>query len=226
MSSFQACLPGDEAGFPETSDARVMLSKAILAATEFLAAFETSRQGKWGGNSTDAEQDLLRAMLVFAAAGLDAMVKQLVHRALPAVLAKRSAATEEKFKAFVVRKVKKDMDTDYIFLAEALVSPNSRASLIAAWTVDLTAGSQQSIKAVETAAAAFGLDAKLLTEKRDVLGKAFEARNQIVHQMDLDFAANRARRQRRKNDMKALTLEVLRAAKAILEGVENKLGAT
>jgi hypothetical protein len=38
------------------------------------------------GMSTDEEQDLLRAMLVTAAPGLDAMTKQLIRDALPKVV--------------------------------------------------------------------------------------------------------------------------------------------
>lgn len=49
--------------------ARAISEKAELAAADFRAAFEHSRKGK-KGNATDTEQDLLRAMLVFAAAGL------------------------------------------------------------------------------------------------------------------------------------------------------------
>lgn len=223
MSTFRHRPPDDQQALEETTDARVMLQKAYLAAEDFLAAFERSRQGKAGGNSTDAEQDQLRAMLVFAAAGLDAMVKRLVRSALPAVLAKRVPVTEEKFKAFVIRRAKQD--PDFKFLADALVSPNSRERLIEAWMDDLTTGSQQSTVAVETVAGAFDLDVRLLNQRREVLKKAFIARNQIVHEMDLDFAANRARRQRKKVDMKALTQEVLSTASALLTAIEAKLGA-
>src|SRR5260221_3103129 len=68
---------------------RVEKSKLILkyareAKSSFEAQCNASRRSrsKSGGALTHAEQDLLRAMLVFAGAGLDACLKQLVRDAL------------------------------------------------------------------------------------------------------------------------------------------------
>ncbi len=219
-SAFSDC-PPEESPFAKTNLARMMLQKAHLAATDFLRSFEKSRQGKKGGNSTDAEQDQLRAMLVFAAAGLDAMVKCLVRNALPALLADGDPAIDQRLKSFVSRKAK--ADPDYKFLAEAVSSPNPRGRVIAAWMDDLTAGSQQSIAAVETAASAFGIAAGTLAQGRDTLAKAFLARNQIVHEMDLEPSQNRARRQRSREAMVALTQQVLSTAAVFLAEVEKKL---
>lgn len=49
-----------------------ILCSAHLASSSFLDIFEKTR-GQKKGTSTDEEQDLLRAMLAFASAGLDAM---------------------------------------------------------------------------------------------------------------------------------------------------------
>ncbi len=51
------------------------------------------------GMTTDEEQDLLRAMLVSAASGLDAMTKQLIREALPIIIqiGKEALAELEKF---------------------------------------------------------------------------------------------------------------------------------
>ena len=111
-SAFSDC-PPEEWPSAKTNLARVMLQKAHLAATDFLRSFQKSRKGKKGGNSTDAEQDQLRAMLVFAAAGLDAMVKCLVRNALPALLADGDPAIDQRLKSFVSRKAKADPDYNF-----------------------------------------------------------------------------------------------------------------
>ncbi|HUX67530.1 MAG TPA: hypothetical protein VMV31_08570 [Terriglobales bacterium] len=218
-SAFSDC-PPEEWPSAETNQARVMLQKAHLAATDFLRSFEASRKGKKGGNSTDAEQDQLRAMLVFAAAGLDAMVKRLVRNALPALLARGDQKTDEQLKSFVSRRAK--ADPDYKFLAEAVSSPNPRGRVIEAWMDDLTAGSLQSSPALERVARAFDIAAT--AQGRDALARAFLARNQIVHEMDLEPSQNRARRQRSREAMFALTQQVLSTAAVFLAEVEKKLG--
>ena len=58
---------------PQVSRARTVMEHARLSQKTFLAVFDALRTGRTpkGGMTTDQEQDVLRAMLVFAAAGLD-----------------------------------------------------------------------------------------------------------------------------------------------------------
>ncbi len=60
MSLFSGC-PDLSWPHESTNDARIMLLKAHETASAFLQAYKDSRKGKTGA-STDAEQDLLRAM--------------------------------------------------------------------------------------------------------------------------------------------------------------------
>jgi hypothetical protein len=61
----------------ECDKAYSIFTTAHSTAASFLTAFNKSRQTKGGkGTTTDEEQDLLRAMLIFASAGLDALIKQ------------------------------------------------------------------------------------------------------------------------------------------------------
>ena len=66
------------------SKAAVILARTHESADALLKAFELAQQerGTPRGMSTDDEQDLLRAMLVMTAAGLDSMLKQLIRDAL------------------------------------------------------------------------------------------------------------------------------------------------
>src|SRR5690349_10645733 len=76
-------------------NAYVILCNAHDAASSFLEAFQDVRKARRAkGMPTDEEQDLLRAMLLFASAGLDSLVKQLIRDALPAVLESNEAAAE------------------------------------------------------------------------------------------------------------------------------------
>jgi hypothetical protein len=57
-----------------------------------------------GKESDEAQQDLLRAALLFAAAGVDSMVKQLIADALPAVI-ERSEGARAKLEDYVDRRL-------------------------------------------------------------------------------------------------------------------------
>jgi len=59
--------------------------------------------------TTDEEQDLLRAMLVMAAAGLDSMTKQLIRDALPQVV-HRTGAAREGLEKFLARQLTGDVE--------------------------------------------------------------------------------------------------------------------
>src|SRR5438093_6910832 len=79
----------------------------------FQGLCDTSRTARraTGGALTDAEQDLLRAMLVFAAAGLDSLVKQLIRDALRPLAGKDSAVRAE-LETFVTRQMRADLSAD------------------------------------------------------------------------------------------------------------------
>ena len=78
---------------PECQSAYIILTNAHESSSSFLDIFNTTRQARRArGTPTDEEQDLLRAMLLFAASGLDSMVKQLIRDALPIVIPKHKGA--------------------------------------------------------------------------------------------------------------------------------------
>lgn len=67
------------------------LDLAHESANEALQAMHSLREQRFkamkatrGGRTSDQDQDLLRAMLVFASAGADAAMKSLIRDALPA----------------------------------------------------------------------------------------------------------------------------------------------
>src|SRR6266404_4087612 len=73
--------------------AHSVLERACDATEAFIGAFATVRKARNAkGTATDHEQDLMRAALIFAAAGLDSLVKQLVRDTLQTIISKNKGA--------------------------------------------------------------------------------------------------------------------------------------
>ena len=92
--------------------------------------------------STDEEQDLLRAMLVMSAAGLDSMAKQLVRDALP-VLVKADSSVRQGLEKFAARRIRGDPDSpDPVdgarFLSRVLAATDQQEQVIEEYIGDLT----------------------------------------------------------------------------------------
>src|SRR5580692_11794145 len=68
-----------------------VLSKTVDAVNSFHSLYTGLRVGK-SGPSTHEQQDLYRAMLVFACAGLDVFVKQLVKKKIPQLVDRDGSA--------------------------------------------------------------------------------------------------------------------------------------
>lgn len=89
-----------------TLKALEILQRSHDSAQTLLASYYLQRKqrpGK-GGISSDAEQDLLRAMLVMASAGLDATAKRLISDALPELTTIFEPVRAE-FEKFIARKI-------------------------------------------------------------------------------------------------------------------------
>ena len=89
---------------------------------------------------------------------------------------------------------------------------------------DLISQSLQSKEQVLGVASYFDILSAMLAHDLKLLEHIFRARNEIVHEMDVDFAQkNRNRRRRRKAEMIRHTTEVLRLANAFLIEVDRRL---
>ena len=94
------------------SKARTILKHAHESADGFLDSFGAVRQhrGAAQGATRDDEQDLLRACLVFAAAGLDSTLKQLIRDTLP-TLVRNDPDVKEGLETFVGRQIRGETDS-------------------------------------------------------------------------------------------------------------------
>lgn len=212
---------------PACENARAILCNAHDSASSFLDIFEavrTSRKAK--GVSTDEEQDLLRAMLVFASAGLDSMVKQLVRDALPSTIECDDGA-KEMFKEHIERRLNVEERISRKFLANILGDANPRQCLMLQLLADLTAESLQSTDQLLRVAAYFNIPSKKISHNPNGLKEVFRVRNEIGHEMDIDFSqSNRSRRPRAKEKMVGYTNELFGVAAAFLSEVDLKLNVS
>jgi hypothetical protein len=208
----------------DCGNAHAILLNAHDAASSFLEIFGAVRAARKAvGMPTDEEQDLLRAMLVFASAGLDSMVKQLVRDALPLIVEGDEGATEM-FKEHIERRLSIEEKHGRKFLADVLGDRNPRLRLMEQLLNDLTCESLQSTDQLLRVASYFNIPSKRITEDPKSLKEVFVVRNQIGHEMDIDFSQpNRSRRPRAKDKMVAYTNELFRVAGAFLSEVDLKI---
>jgi len=207
-------------------DAYAILCNANDSVRSFLDIFETLRKTrKAKGTSTDEEQDLLRAMVLFAGAGLDSMVKQLIRDALPTVVDVDEGATV-RFKDYIDKRLAGGENISRKFLADVLGDRNPRNRLVNQLISDLTSNSLQSAEELLKVAAYFNIPSDRICKDVSQLKKIFIARNQIGHEMDIDFQQfNRSRRPRAKDKMVEYTTELLKVAATFLAEVDSKLSA-
>ena len=186
-----------------------ILSKTIESVNSFNALYKAGRSGAKGA-STHEQQDLYRAMLIFACAGLDVFVKQLVKNKLPQLL-EVDSEVQSKFKDYVKRGLKKDEKEILNTVALALIDQTPRNIFLNEYIKDMTGESLQSIEELRRVSAASGLDTKKIFsgEKMNTIRDAFTTRNEIIHEMDINIneSASRTTGYRTRRQRKAPTME-------------------
>lgn len=215
----------------ETVRARKVLKQAQSSVKGFYQTLDAVRTArKATGNPTNNEQDLLRASVVFAAAGLDAVVKELMREAVRA-LADHDSDVQKELETFVQRQLRGDSDeadaaVGRKFLASILVSNSPQKKLIDEYILELTGSSLQSVSQLHKAAKALGLNAADVGIKNSELAPIFDARNKMIHELDVNLdktAARRNQNSRTTEAMKDWSSRLLQVADNLVSGVEKKL---
>jgi hypothetical protein len=206
-----------------------ILEAAHLSVESFAQAFSDLRSKKKArGTTTDEEQDILRAMLLFAGAGLDSMIKQAARDALRKTI-QQDVGAYQQFKDHVKSRLgrtdaRSDSPIDLKILASALASTTPQQFMIEDLVESITSRSLQSTDQVLAAAAHFGVtmgELKLDLEKTKAV---FLARNQIAHELDVDFSGtNRSRRSRTRDNMVDAARHLLGVAANFITAVDAKL---
>jgi hypothetical protein len=215
--------------------AALILEHTHDSATALLKAFDLVRSRKGSGEgkgpvgmTTDEEQDILRAMLVMGAAGLDSMAKQLIRDCLP-LLVFVDPLAHEGLERFLAQRVEGDLESSTAgraprFLARLLASPNLQAGATEQYVAHLTSASLQSAEELRRIAAAFGLTTEQLTTDFASLKSIFDVRNKIIHELDVNLdAPRRSRNIRRKPQLVTETNRLLQAGEELLRAVGGQL---
>ena len=183
-------------------------------------------RAKRSGSLTDEEQDLLRAMIVMAASGLDAMTRLAVESALP-FLWRHDESILRSFQEYLSRRLKVDgadrtsSDASRL-LAELFTAQDLQEAAINEYIASLTGGSLQSTDALYRICDALNITKKIID--KEALKPIFEDRHRIIHVFDVDFAApKRNRRSRRISDTIAVTNQLLNTAEQIYIACEKRL---
>lgn len=196
---------------------------SVEAVLDNLTAVRAARRqtGEIRGRVPANEEDLLRAAIVFAGAGLDSSVKRLIRDTLPELLDFSSDA-QEKFESFCAARLGSTESVDVRALARYLVSPNPRDRLLDDYVYWLTGSSLQSAEELSRTAGALGLTDAELRRQVTELKPLFVARNQIVHELDLQRPGrpgDRSRRSRRMQEYVAMSRRALEAAQCMINAV-------
>lgn len=216
---------------PATKTAALIYQYSVESANALWAAYDLARvsRGKPRGITTDQEQDLLRAMVVSAASGLDAALKQLMRDCVP-VLIKASESVHETFEKFVQRRLQAG-ETDLAtispkILAHILAAPDPQKQLIEDYVYELTGDSLQSAEQLLKVCTALGVDAKKAVGDVKTLKDVFAARNQMIHELDMNLKSpNRKRRVRGQQDMQRAAERLLEISAAAIADVDARISA-
>ena len=223
--------PKPKQEFEETKRARLALKHAKASAENFYSAFESVRKARGAsGAPTDGDQDLIRAAVVFAAGGLDITVKELIRGSI-GILAANDSDVQAEFEKFTRKQLRSENEIGgkadpSKFLAQLLVSPAPYDRLIENYIYDLTGSSLQSTDELFKAAAALDINDTFLKSNKLELTAAFKVRNDIIHELDVNFsggAGQRKRKSRTKPNLEEHTNLFLEAASYFVDQVNKKI---
>ncbi len=217
-------------GRPVLKKACTILENGHSSVSTLHRTFKTIRANKKGA-PTDEDQDLLRAMFVFAASSLDSVVKQLINDGLAAVI-NLDVGAYKQFESYIERRLRRqpipqDSKEETIlntkFLASALASRSPQKWLIEDLIQSLIGDSLQSKDQLFRAAGYLAITKEEITNSPDLLDQAFSARNEIIHEMDIDFSQRiRTRRSRPEDKMVDYSNKMLETAQSFIKAVNRK----
>lgn len=215
-----------ESAKAQTKTAALILEHSVESANSLWAAYDLARvnRGKPRGITTDQEQDLLRAMVIAAASGLDACLKRLIRDCLPRLITD-SGDVHDAFEKFVARHLQSGEGVISVkLLAKTLAAGDAQRHLIEQYVYDLTGDSLQSADQLLRACSAVGADSKTCVGDIADVKKIFAARNQMVHELDMNLDHPiRKRRVRTQADMKRYAERLLAISRAIVCDVDKRV---
>lgn len=183
-------IPAASAGAQNYLDSARTSVESTLSAASRQRAVRLSFEGKdLRGRYSEADQDLLRAALLFAGAGVDSALKRLLRDSLPEVVEVSEEAATRLARFAEDHIAPRNAAVDRTALAKLFLADRPRDALIDSYTDYLTGGSLQSAEKLREVALALGVEDrgffKRIDPGKSLLRDMFTARNEIVHQLDL-----------------------------------------
>ncbi|GAA3282958.1 hypothetical protein GCM10020218_038530 [Dactylosporangium vinaceum] len=189
-------------------------------------------------------QDLYRAAIMFAGAGLDRALKALIADALPA-LVNFDGAVQEKLFTFAEGAIADagGVGVSPAALVKFLLGSGSSPRDVFAdnWVKSLTAGSAQSTQRLEELAGALGVvepdirkRLKATKTRTSTLEKAFIARNEVAHDLDIVRSWERSsgdpldeiQRTRNASEVRGYVVEMMDVCQLLINDVAGRLSAS
>lgn len=184
----------------------VLFTKSQQIVTALHSVYLDLQKGRTSKKGlTEKETDVLRAMLIFSASGLDSVLKQLVKDTL-LLSAKKNQDVQMQLENFIEKKLKQRNSEgkellDYKILSRILVHQSPFEQIVNINQKDLTAGSLQSADEILKIAAAFAVTQDQICTDIKLLKEIFVVRNQIIHEQDIDLQSTKNRRRPRTHKM-------------------------
>ena len=208
----------------ETNKAKKVVDHAKNSVKAFSDAFTAVRQHRGAGKGapTDEDQDLARAALVFAAAGLDSCIKHLLKESIHS-LSLFDPKVREQLDKFVKKTIRSESPDR---LVSALLADSPRKDLVDSYIYELTGSSLQSFEELAKAAGALGVKIDTLNQNKKVITDIFRIRNMIIHELDVKFESQQGQRERNSRTKTKLAKDaelLLSIATEFISSVDQKL---
>ncbi|WP_437097305.1 hypothetical protein [Streptomyces sp. enrichment culture] len=163
-------------------------------------------QNELRGAISETHRDQARAAIVFTAAGIDACLRTLLRDSLPTLLSTAGDAHGAFVAHFMANRLNGDMTKA---TKAAIVDIDPRSALIDLYVQDLTGSSIQGGADLIRCRNALGLKQESALD--DQVLKAhqpfFNARHEVVHELDLIDPSGRGTRRRRHRDLSAVSAQ-------------------
>jgi hypothetical protein len=208
-----ACPPEVERSWARLKATHTSVSGLFTTLNDLRAAQNDPR-----GAISELHRDQARAAIVFTAAGIDACLRTLLRDSLPALLSREGrahGAFNQHFRSNRLRSALSEATK------KAIVDIDPRGALIDLYVQDLTGPSIQGADDLKRCRDALGLTGDRLTD--EVLKSHqdfFDARHEVVHELDLVDPSGKGSRGRRHRDIAAVGQQCDRALHLVYDFIK------
>ncbi|MFG2800599.1 hypothetical protein [Streptomyces pseudovenezuelae] len=194
----QGCPPEVERSWARLTATHKSVAGLFTTLNELRASQDDMR-----GAISETHRDQARAAIVFTAAGVDACLRTLLRDSLPTLLATPGGAHGAFVEHFMNNRLNGPLTKA---TKDAITDIDPRSALVDLYVEDLTGSSIQGAKDLTRCRNALGLkkDSALDGAILDGHQSFFDARHEVVHELDLVDPSGKGTRSRRHRDLAAV----------------------